>query len=55
MALLSHQRLVEQQDVRINLFPKVFILHPREEARRTTEARKRCSFLPVEKKPKKGF
>jgi len=28
MALLSHQRIAEQQDVKINLFPKVFTLHP---------------------------
>jgi len=55
VALLSQQRIAHQQDVRIKLFPEAFILHPSEEVRITSDARKRCSFLPVEKNPKKVF
>jgi hypothetical protein len=43
VALLSHQRIADQQDVKIKLFPEAFIRHPWEEPRGTIEARKQSS------------
>jgi hypothetical protein len=44
VVLFSHQRVADQQDVKIKLSPEVFIHHPAEEPRRAIEERKQSSF-----------
>jgi len=44
VVLFTHQRVADQQDVKIKLSPEVFIRHPAEEPRRTIEEKELPSF-----------
>jgi len=47
VVLFSHQRVADQQDVKIKLSPEVFIRHPAEEPRRTYRGKNAVLFLTL--------